>query len=87
MVKRKQLPLKDAGAARVSSSQTSVQSRPLTSITTTVPLKGDKKKVLTNALKEIRYLQRSTHLLIPRAPFLRLVCILYFSLKSMVSIM
>ena len=40
-------------------------------------------KSATTVLKEIRTLQRSTHLLIPKAPFLRLVRnILFFKFHS-----
>ncbi len=82
MVKRKSFPQKDAGAVRISASQTSGQQRRSTAVieNKNTERRVIKKKIYTAALKEIKYLQRTTHLLIPRAPFLRLVIYILFEI-------
>jgi hypothetical protein len=73
MVKNKKSPLKDAGASRVS--QTTLTSRAANATAASMPKNNqERKKINTQALKEIRKLQKTTHLLIPKAPFIRLVC-------------
>ena len=63
MVKRKSLPKKDASFSQTSPTKKNDPSK-----------MKRKNKIYTKALQEIRHLQKSSHLLIPRAPFLRLVC-------------
>ena len=72
MVKHKKSPLKDAGASRVS--QTTSRAADAASTSKNNP---ERKQIYTQALKEIRKLQNTTHLLIPKAPFIRLVCFFF----------
>lgn len=85
MVKRKGQPKKDTSFAETNQPATKEPSttkilktkktsnnKNSTNLNTT-KTRRRKTNYYTHALREIRHLQRTTHLLIPRAPFLRLV--------------
>lgn len=83
MVKRKSIPRKDVTVA-VTPSTVSVASQQQLKLrkrkqddkkkkTINVTASAGTRQAYTKAFKEIRRLQRTTHLLIPRSPFLRVV--------------
>lgn len=66
MVKRKSLPIKESSKTKTISERT-------VSVNSLSPTKKKRKIGMTKILRNIKHLQRTTNLLIPRAPFLRVI--------------